>query len=99
MYYFTGRAPTFEMDRKSGSSRKSWGTGGANGKMEFLVLWKDWDPSDKKWEPCSSFFPGYNEVLVEYCQKHGITLDLAQALAAPPKHTPKAKTATVALVE
>jgi hypothetical protein len=29
------------------------------GKLEFLVRWKDWDPSDTRWEPWDIFFPGY----------------------------------------
>ena len=47
---------------------------------EFLVHWKDWDPTDLTWEPWSHFFPGYNEDFVQYCAREGISLDVARLL-------------------
>ena len=91
IYYFTGKAPTVDLAPDEwlveGIDRHR---PGGDGKPEFLVRWQGWDPTDRKWEPTSSFFPGYNEVLIEYCQKHGITLDLTHALATP-ETTRKAK--------
>ena len=84
LYYFTGKAPIVEMGPDEWLVEAIEGhRKGPGGRPEFLVRWKDWDPTDRRWEPCSSFFPAYNEVLVEYCQKHGISLDLAQVLAQP----------------
>ena len=56
LYYFTGKAPTLEIAPDEwliegiDGHRK-----GTDGKQEFLVRWKDWDPSYAQWEPASSF--------------------------------------------
>ena len=95
LHYFMGKAPTLEMGPDEWLVESIDGHRmGPGGQPEFLVCWKDWDPTDRRWEPCPSFFPAYNEVLVDYCRKHGITLDLAQALAKPgrpPKNSAKPK--------
>ena len=54
------------------------------GKLEFLVRWKDWDPTDTRWEPWEHFFPGYNSEVVSYCQRHGVSLDLATCDGSSP---------------
>lgn len=83
MHYFVGKAPAIQVepDEWIVDSIDDHRIGPTTGKLEFLVKWKDWDPTDRRWEPCPSFFPSYNEQLVEYCAKKGIQLDLTQALA------------------
>ena len=57
---------------------------GPTGAPEFLVRWKNWDPSDLTWQPWTDFFPRYNEDFLRYCAEKGVGLDLG-ALLAPGK--------------
>jgi hypothetical protein len=47
------------------------------GELEFLVRWKDWDPSDLKWEPWSQFFH-INDEVVSYCAENNIPLEMVE---------------------
>jgi hypothetical protein len=60
-------------------------TNPATGAPEFLVKWRDWDPSDLQWLPWTDFFPSYNEDVVEYCAAHGIPLEVVGLLRPGPR--------------
>jgi hypothetical protein len=85
LHYFAGKAP----DLPTTSTEWLVDDGGildhrrnSKGEYEFLVRWKDWDPTDTWWEPWIHFFPGANEELVQYCRKKKIPL-----CVVPPKPT------------
>ena len=82
LHYFVGKAPAIQVEPDEWliDSIDGHRIGPDSGKLEFLVRWKDWDPTDHHWEPCSSFFPSYNEHLLDYCAKKCIKIDLADAL-------------------
>ena len=50
----------------------------SSGDLEFLVRWQGWDPTDLQWEPLRNFFQLCNDELLEYCDRHDITLNLVE---------------------
>jgi len=80
LFYLAGKAPElpeaspddWPVDSIQGHRRRA-------GKLEFLVRWKGFDPSEDSWEPWNHFFPGYNSEVVSYCQRHKVSLDIAHS--------------------
>ena len=53
LYYLSGKAPTLDVgpDDWIVEEIKGHRRNKGNGQMEFLVNWKDWDPTDLQWQP------------------------------------------------
>ena len=72
MWYTSGKAHEIEATPDEYDVEEVMGhRKDAKGKLQFLVRWKDWDPTDQWLQPVANFFPQYNALVVEYCRKKG----------------------------
>ena len=74
LYYFSGKAAPLELgpDEWLVEEIRNHRRDPTTNQLEFLVKWKDWDPTDLRWEPWRSFIQLYNDDLADYCIEHGI---------------------------
>ena len=60
---------------------------GPDGQPEFLIRWQGFGAKGDTWEPWRNFFPGSNDLAVDYCRAKGVSLDLAR-MKPPPREAP-----------
>ena len=51
-----------------------------DGKLEFLVKWEGFGKEECTWEKPSSFLPMYSQAWADYCQSHGLQVNLVDHL-------------------
>ena len=57
---------------------------GNHGKLEFETEWEGAGPHETTWEPAQNFVPRYCYKFVEYLQRNGLDVGMAESLSAIP---------------
>jgi hypothetical protein len=80
LFYFSGKATPVQVgpDEWTVESIEGHRINKGTGQHEFLVRWKDWDPTDLQWQPWQKFFQLCNEEVLDFCTRNNIALNLVE---------------------